>query len=229
MNAVTQLPVGPSTGSASPAQPNGQSPTVGVRQALPGFTDPVHDAQKAFRAVLSALSRPTRPITVPIPAAVPAPLTPAGAALLLALCDDATPLWLDHALRSDNGIATWMAFHAGAPIVDDPTLAAFAVISAPAALPELTCFAQGTDESPHTSTTLVVLDATGAQGPDFMADGPGFESAATWTAPDFPADFAAQWAANRARFPRGVDLVVAGQSTVIGLPRTTHLTPAGLG
>ncbi len=199
---------------------------MNVGHLLPGFTDPVHDAQAAFRAVLGALSLPTRPTTMPVEVAGPDLLTPAGAALLLALCDDATPLWLDEQLRKDGVLAAWMAFHTGAPTVDDPTLAAFAVISTPGALPKLTDFAQGIDEAPHTSTTIVVLDPAGDLGSEFVADGPGFEHAAAWTAPRFPADFAAQWGANRARFPRGVDIVIAGLSTVTGLPRTTHLTPS---
>ncbi|GAB3918483.1 carbon-phosphorus lyase subunit PhnH [Microlunatus endophyticus] len=190
----------------------------------PGFAEPVHQAQLTFRAVLDAMARPTRPVTVP-GITGPDGLTPAGAALLLTLCDDATPLWLDDRLRScADEVATWLAFHTGTPIMDRPGKASFAVVSSPAALPELGSFAEGTDEAPHTSATVIVLDPVGTTGPAFTADGPGFQRPLDWAAPALPSDFADQWAGNHARFPRGVDLIIAGTETVVGLPRTTRLT-----
>jgi alpha-D-ribose 1-methylphosphonate 5-triphosphate synthase subunit PhnH len=190
----------------------------------PGFTEPVRQAQLTFRAVLDAMARPTRPVQVP-GVTGPDGLTPAAAALLLTLCDDATPLWLDDRLRSAaDEVATWLAFHTGVPIVDRPGRASFAVISTPAALPELASFAEGTDEAPHTSATVIVLDPAGTTGPTYTADGPGFQRPLEWAAPDLPPDFADQWAGNHARFPRGVDLIIAGSETVVGLPRTTRLT-----
>ncbi len=41
-----------------------------------------------------------------------------------------------------------------------------------------------------------------------------------------PRHFAEQWKQNHARFPRGVDLLIAGAATVTGLPRTTRLSRA---
>ena len=37
------------------------------------------------------------------------------------------------------------------------------------------------------------------------------------------ADFVQQWAANHAGFPRGVDVFLAAQSQLVGLPRTTAI------
>lgn len=196
-----------------------------TRVPQPGFSDPVPQAQQTFRAILDALARPTRPVTVPVAVAGPDSLTPAAAAVLLTLCDDATALWLDDRIRSGlDEVEAWLAFHTGAPIVAQPAQAAFAVISGPAALPDLAAFAEGTDGAPHTSATIIVLDADADRGPMLTADGPGFESAASWAAPAFRSDFVAQWTANQARFPRGVDLIIAGPDTVVGLPRTTKLT-----
>lgn len=195
-----------------------------ARVPVPGFTDPVHDAQQTFRAVLDALARPARPIQLPVVVGGVASLTPAAAAVLLTLCDDATPLWLDDVVRNQDHLEAWLAFHTGVPVVDRPEQAAFAVVSSPAALPELGVFAAGTDEAPHTSATVIVLDPDEAVGQTFSADGPGFEQAYDWAAPAFPADFEQRWAGNRAQFPRGVDLIIAGLDTVVGLPRTTTLT-----
>jgi alpha-D-ribose 1-methylphosphonate 5-triphosphate synthase subunit PhnH len=38
-----------------------------------------------------------------------------------------------------------------------------------------------------------------------------------------PQHFAAQWRANRAAFPRGVDLILAAPDGVAALPRSTRL------
>lgn len=200
-------------------------PTTATRIPAPGFGDPVSDAQQTFRAVLDALARPTRPITVPAAVAGPECLTPAAAAVLLTVCDDATALWLDDTIRSrGDDVEAWLAFHTSAPVVAVPALASFAVVASAAALPDLSAFAQGTDEAPHTSATIIALDPDGTSHQTFTADGPGFQKPASWSAPAFPADFARQWAANQARFPRGVDLIIAGPDTVVGLPRTTRLT-----
>lgn len=40
-----------------------------------------------------------------------------------------------------------------------------------------------------------------------------------------PADFAAQWAANHAAFPRGVDAFLVAGRCISGLPRSTRLHP----
>lgn len=200
-------------------------PTPTTRIPAHGFADPVHDAQQTFRAVLDALARPTRPVMVPAKVAGPEPLTPAAAAVLLTLCDDATDLWLDDRIRSGrDDVEAWLAFHTSAPVVDVPALAALAVVSSAAALPDLSAFAEGTDEAPHRSATIIVLDPDGTSNQTFTAEGPGIEEPASWSAPAFPADFVRQWAANQARFPRGVDLIITGPDTVVGLPRTTKLT-----
>ncbi|WOQ17894.1 phosphonate C-P lyase system protein PhnH [Raineyella sp. W15-4] len=229
-----------------PGAPQPPTATLHAHIPAPGFADPVHDAQRTFRALLAALARPTT--AVPLPVEVPAPgaLTGGAAALLLTVADESTPLWLDPTLAGDHDLTEWIAFHTGARTVDDRALAAFAVVATPSALPPLDSFAPGSDEAPHTSTTVVIatehpgtdalldVDATSGMdtpgsagygaGPAFTAYGPGFPEPTPWRAPDLPADFPVQWAANGAAFPRGVDLVFAADDTLVGLPRTTRLT-----
>ena len=190
---------------------------------IPGFADPVADSQRTFRRVLDALARPTLPVALaPLPPA-PGALPPVAAAIALTLCDDSTPVWLDATLADDDEVLEWFAFRTAAPIAAEPAVAALAFATAPAALPALEDFALGTDEAPHTSTT-VVLGVADGPGEAFLADGPGFPEPRRWAAPALPADFAAQWSANRARFPRGVDMLLAGAAEVTGLPRTTALS-----
>ena len=62
---------------------------------LPGFANPVGDAQATFRAVLDAMARPGKLDRVGSGLVAPAPLDSATAAVLLALIDNETPLWVD--------------------------------------------------------------------------------------------------------------------------------------
>lgn len=197
-----------------------------ARIPSPGFTEPVTGAQRSFRAVLDALARPTRSVPLDTGPQQPPPgLSRTAAALALSLCDESTPVWLDESPATAAGLAAWLTFHTGAAPVADRSEAAFAFVAAGERLPELAGFAQGSDEAPHGSTTVIVsIDAPFA-GQRFLADGPGFERAAPWRAPVLPASFAAQWAANHAGFPRGVDLVFAAGHELTALPRTTRLVP----
>ncbi|MBF0815232.1 phosphonate C-P lyase system protein PhnH [Microbacterium paludicola] len=199
---------------------------VTTQNHLPGFVDPVHDAQRVFRAVLEAMARPTlaQPILAASPLQTPAPLGAVAGAVVLALCDEQTPIWLDRALANAGEVCAWIRFHTGARLVERPGDALFAVASSPSAAPRLAELAQGTDEEPHLSATLVI-DAVGAKPIGaFTATGPGVNGEASWDGAGLPGGFLAQWEANRAGFPRGVDVILAGANEVRALPRTTTLT-----
>lgn len=187
----------------------------------PGFADPVADAQRVFRAALEALARPTLPQAVGVALAPPAPLGRVIAALALTLCDEQTPVWLDAALRTPD-VTAWIRFHTGARIVDVAEDAAFCLASSPAAAPAPATMNAGTDEEPHLSATVIV-DATGAAPlGGLVVTGPGVNGSVDWDGAGLPWSVA-EWNANAARFPRGVDLLIAGAAEVRGLPRTTRL------
>jgi alpha-D-ribose 1-methylphosphonate 5-triphosphate synthase subunit PhnH len=96
----------------------------------PGFADAVGDAQSCFRLVLDAMTHPGRLHTVR-PLSPPPPLCDAAAAVVLTLVDQETPLWLDPDAAAARA---WVAFHTGAPVVEEPARAIFAVaLSLPAA------------------------------------------------------------------------------------------------
>jgi len=96
----------------------------------PGFADAVGDAQSCFRLVLDAMAHPGRVHAVrPVPA--PAPLGDAAAAVVLTLIDHETPLWLDPDAAAAQA---WIAFHTGAPVVEKPARAMFAVALSTSAL-----------------------------------------------------------------------------------------------
>ena len=186
-----------------------------------GCAEPVFEAQSAFRAIMEALSRPglIQPLRADI--VPPAPLPRGVAAVALTLCDHDTPVWLDPVLAASEAVAGWLRFHTGAPLVALPGDAQFALVAAPDLLPPLADFAQGSDEYPDRSTTLVV--APGALK-SWRLTGPGIQHSlvAELGLPD--PGFAAQWLDNRGRFPRGIDLLLAADDQIVGLPRTTRLT-----
>ena len=188
-----------------------------------GFADPVLGAQSTFRAVMDALARPGTAQTVDFPAAPPKPLTAELAAVALTLFDHDTPVWLDPALMESDAVCTWLAFHTGAPVTTEPADAAFALVTAADLLPAIERFAQGSDEYPDRSTTIVLAAPTLDGGHALSLRGPGIEESAVIAPTGLPADFVAQYAQNRARFPRGVDLLLTTPGKVLGLPRSTRV------
>jgi alpha-D-ribose 1-methylphosphonate 5-triphosphate synthase subunit PhnH len=189
----------------------------------PGFARPVFDAQSVFRAALDALARPGRPVPLSTSLAPPTPLAPELAALALALADSDAPLWLDAPLAANPGVATFLRFHTGAPIVPETEAATFALVSDPAAMPEPRIFAQGSDLYPDRSTTLILAVPTLEGGPSLVLSGPGIETDVEVRAAGLPAAFPDQLRANRALFPRGVDWLLVAPGAVLGIPRSSRL------
>lgn len=189
-----------------------------------GFSDSVLGAQGVFRALMDALSRPGIPRPLPFDVTPPEPLSAELGAIALTLCDHDTPVWLDAALADAPGVADWLRFQCGAPIVTELGAAQFALVSDMALLPDLAAFGQGSDEYPDRSATLV-LDAILPTRP-LRLTGPGIKGGLTVSLPLPGGDFLAQWNDNRGRFPRGIDLVIVGHGAVTGLPRTTRISEA---
>lgn len=183
---------------------------------LPGFADPVADAQAAFRAVLDAMSQPGRLVQVGGGLHPPAPACPAAGAAMLTLLDAETPVWLD---GHYSAARDWIAFHCGAPAAD----ASKARFCAALGMPALDQFDAGTDEAPEASATLIVgVDGLGT-GTPYRLRGPGIPDAALLRVAGLPEGFVPAWAANRARFPRGVDLLLCAGTTLAALPRSVRV------
>ena len=186
----------------------------------PGFSDPVGAAQAVFRLCLERLSRPGTPAEVRSDAALPVGLHAASGALLLALLDQDTRLWLSPAAA---GAAAYLRFHTGCVPVDDPAEADFALAASVRELPQLERFAQGSEDYPDRSTTLIVKVESLATDAGWTLRGPGIADSVRLSAAGLGAAFALDWAANRRRFPCGVDVFLASGSRLAGLPRTTRL------
>jgi alpha-D-ribose 1-methylphosphonate 5-triphosphate synthase subunit PhnH len=188
---------------------------------LPGFDNPVLDSQRAFRAVLEAMSRPGR-VQRGVGAGLhpPAPLMPAAGAALLALADAATPLWQNAGPATEE----WLRFHAGCPVVGDPARAAFAL--AAGAAPALDALEAGTDEAPERAATLLLQVASLDEGDGpgaWILSGPGIETTHALRVTGAPQNFAAAFAEQRKKFPRGVDVILCAGEALAALPRSTWL------
>lgn len=184
-----------------------------------GFSDPVHDAQKAFRQVLEALARPGRRFATGI--AIPGlSLGPAMAHLLLTLTDDDTTVWWQ---ESNPASSDWLRFHTGASLAQSPMDAAFAVLQADGGLPLLESFSIGSAAFPEQSATLLIEVPSLDAGPVVEWRGPGIRDMQTAGIEGLPDDFWMQWQANHASFPQGVDILFTCADAVIGLPRSTRV------
>lgn len=188
-----------------------------------GFAEPVLDSQAIFRSVMDAMARPARIAKTALPAAPPEPLTPLAGAIACTLLDADTPVWLDPALDESAAVAAWLGFHTGTRFAAAPAEAAFALIGDPSDMPPLDRFAQGTQEYPDRSATLILqLESLGGGAP-LTLRGPGIESEATIAPLGLPDDFVRQWTQNTKRFPRGVDLILTAGDSLACLPRSARL------
>jgi alpha-D-ribose 1-methylphosphonate 5-triphosphate synthase subunit PhnH len=188
-----------------------------VTVLAPGFSDPGHDAQRLFRAVLDAFAHPGRIMSLPDPPAGPGTISPATAAYLLTLVDRDTPLWLAPEFERP-AVRDFVRFHTGAPIVARRDEAVFAVLAHDTA--SLDGFAIGTDPYPDRSATLVIEVPVLGAGAARRWRGPGIDGQAAVAVGGLGADFWRAWADNHALFPCGVDVVFAAGSQLLALPRS---------
>ncbi len=186
---------------------------------LPGFAQPVADAQACFRTVLDAMSHPGRVGTIAANLRAPPPLAPATAAVLLTLTDAETPLWLDPAA---DGASDWLRFHCGVSLVPADA-AMFAVCLT---LPPFGTFNWGSHDGPEESTTVILQLASFDAGPRLRLSGPGLREPEVVRLGALPDDFVAAWQANHAAYPRGVDLVLCAGNQVAALPRSLSIQGA---
>ncbi len=209
---------------------------------LPGFVNPVDDAQAVFRAVLAAFSRPGIPVPLDsrkLPPAVPG-LSQGPLALALALCDGDTPLWLDAAANTPEA-RHHLRFHCAAPFAANPSEAAFAFISRPEDMPRLSAFNPGRADFPDRSATLVITVGPARAGAsDMELSGPGVKgddrgARQRFRVSGLPPWFWQDWEENHAAYPLGVDVVFVGAAAtgagepsvcLLGLPRTARVRRA---
>ena len=214
----------------------GERAAQGLATVGRGFTQPVHAAQQAFRALLEATSRPGRIQTLPEPvlAGIEPPALARGmTALLLTLLDAETSLWIDPALAGADGL-NYLRFHTGVRTLAEAGEAAFVVCSAERVSPAIwSALNAGSDEVPQSGATLIVevpslqQQATAAASTCLRLEGPGIESSQTLAVGGLPAAFWQARAALEGEYPRGIELILCCGDTLAAIPRTTRVTVEG--
>jgi alpha-D-ribose 1-methylphosphonate 5-triphosphate synthase subunit PhnH len=184
-----------------------------------GFADPAAEGARAFRAALDAMARPGHVHELQ-GARPPRGLSRAAGALLLALADTETPLWLPERL-AEGPVAHWLRFHANAPRAAAPGEAAFAVGRWEELVP-LAAWPAGEPAYPDRSATLIVELPALFGGLRLSLTGPGIEARET-LAPALPEGAAEALRSNAARFPLGVDIFFCAAASIAALPRTTRI------
>ena len=197
------------------------TPDLSRRAVTGGFADPVFDAQAVFSAILQALSRPGSILDVGGRAGPPELLSPAQAAILLALCDADTPV---HVEAASQTLGAWLGFQTSARL-GEPAEALFAVVRRFDGA-ALEAFPLGTLSYPDRSATLLVEVAAFGSGKRLRLSGPGISGVTTVRIAGLGDDFLKARAANRALFPCGLDLVLTCGTKILALPRTTLVEEA---
>lgn len=189
---------------------------------LPAWNDSVHDAQSAFRSLLTALAEPGHIQQLTTRFETPGPLHLATAAACLVLMDFETPVWLAPVFDTDT-LKSYLRFHCGLPLVADPAQAHFAVLDTAPEHLGLTRYAQGSTSYPDKSATLLIQVSDLENGPARYLTGPGIQSHANFRVSGLPDDFVSRWNQNHASFPQGVDILFCSGNAVLGLPRTSRI------
>jgi alpha-D-ribose 1-methylphosphonate 5-triphosphate synthase subunit PhnH len=184
-----------------------------------GFLAPVFDAQRIFRAVLTALAEPGRILDVEPRCVPPPPLDPVAAAIILTLCDGDTPVWLAAPFAP---AADFVRFQIGAPIAPALSSAHFVVADAEHR-PLLSALNQGTPEYPDCAATLILAVAGLEEGRGWRLAGPGIPDRRLFLPHGIDSRFVREWQEASARFPLGVDVVFAARGRIAALPRSTRL------
>ena len=192
----------------------GQPIQGGADTLAGGFAAPPEEGARAFRALLDAMARPGRVVTL-AGAAPPAPASAAAGAALLVLTDRTTRLWLAPS-HDTAALRAWVAFHTGAPVIADPAEADFALGDWAGMLP-LGRFATGTPEYPDRGATLIV-DRAAFAGAPVRLTGPGIAGEARAILPD-PAILATR----TPQFPQGIDIIWTAGAEAMALPRSTRV------
>lgn len=192
----------------------------------PGFGNPVFASQRIFRNALDAMAHPGSIQVVSCDAVLPKGLVPAAGAVLLALLDPDTRLWLSDQF-ADGPTAAYLQFHTGTRIAARPEDADFALVAGPAELPLLALFGAGSDAHPEQSATVVLQVEALRPRPEWSLSGPGIERETPLEVGGLDESFRKQWIENRSRFPRGVDFFFACGDQLAALARTTAIRMGG--
>jgi alpha-D-ribose 1-methylphosphonate 5-triphosphate synthase subunit PhnH len=194
--------------------------TLTATRLAPGFADPVRDSTRAFRAVMDAMANPGTVQRLDFALPGFAGVESAAIAALLTLADGETPVWLSAEL--DAGLAPYLRFHCGCPIVGEAKRAAFALIGRGADAAQAFGFEVGSDEYPDRSATVLIQVEALTSGAPVTLHGPGIKDTRR-IAPKLPAGFWDGWRRNAGLYPRGIDVLLICGQDILALPRSSQV------
>lgn len=185
------------------------------------FTLPVHDAQQSFRRLLKAMSEPGVIVALHQIKHGWQPLNLATTSLLLTLADNDTPVWISGAINNDI-VSSNLRFHTGAPLVEQPQQAVFAVADEQISHEQLNVLSAGTAVAPETSATLIVQVTSLSGGRMLRLTGAGIADE-RMVAPQLPECLIHELTERPHPFPLGIDLILTCGERLLAIPRTTHV------
>jgi alpha-D-ribose 1-methylphosphonate 5-triphosphate synthase subunit PhnH len=191
---------------------------IALQNLAPGFNDPQLDAQRVFRQLLQAMSRPGQIVPIDRLPEAPQPLSGGTAALALSLFELDTPIWLSDDLRPAAG--DYLAFHTGAPLTTEIGAAGFVLVADGNNLPDLAQVALGDPEYPERAATVIVQVDRLQVAAGYRLRGPGILGHVDISVDGLAAEFWSAFQVNQKRFPLGFDAVLVAGDMVLGLPRT---------
>ena len=187
------------------------------------FEDPVADASRMFRALLTASSHPGRTVAAFGPGDYPESLGTTGFGAALTLLDPDTSVYLSETVGDARTRAN-LRFHCGCPIVEDPASADFAILTLAEAESVLPKLSAGTPDYPdHSATALILVDGF-TQDHTVRLTGPGIYKYKS-LGMDAPDAFWTQLRENGDRYPLGFDTFLIADGEIVGLPRSTRIDP----
>lgn len=203
------------------------SPAFGLKHLGAGFAEPAEQSQAVFRSALQAFANPGSIQTLRTEDSlrgmqVPQGADPAAAALLLALLDQDCKLWLSPQLVQAGALA-WLRFHTGCVAVDHVARADFLWLSTAQDLPALDQLGRGSAEYPDQGATCVVQVQGLQNQAGWRLRGPGIDGSTTLQVTGMADLFVAQWQAQQAHFPCGVDVLFTYGTAFAGVPRSTQI------
>lgn len=189
---------------------------------LPGFSDPVRDSMQNFRVIMDAMAHPGRIYKLPALPRPPAPLYPSTGAVCLTLLDLETPLWVDPS-ASSPAVLSYLRFHCGCAVSQDPGEAAFGIIGDGRTPPELRRFSGGEPLYPDRSATVIIQVESLDNSQGVRLKGPGIETEINLQARGLSNEFWPDLRANKEQFPLGVDVLLVSPASICCLPRTVEV------
>ncbi len=189
---------------------------------LTGFSDTSRQSNEIFRTVMNALSHPGRIFELDTELACPPAVNHTATAILMALADYETPIWFAPDIAS-NQLTSHFSFHTGCTISPTASDAAFAVASISSNFSFINELSLGTSENPHLSATLILMIDGFADAEGLKLTGPGIKDQAYVNPERLPDEVISMITQNAKLFPLGIDLLLASDDQLVGIPRSTKL------